>query len=77
MIKVKLLILISDEFATPCSTPDEMDGISSYDSKYDLGRSSSIPENTSPGPTQISDALLHQQLYDKYVQCFNCFLFSS
>ncbi|XP_064107510.1 intermembrane lipid transfer protein VPS13D-like isoform X2 [Macrobrachium nipponense] len=50
-----------DEFATPCSTPDELDTLS-IDGMNDADRKSSQPDLQA----QFSEASLHDRIYDKY-----------
>ena len=58
----------TDEFATPCSTPDELDTMTLEGIKEDMERKSSHPELQ----PQFSEASLHDRIYDKYVKC--CFI---
>ncbi|KAK8735874.1 hypothetical protein OTU49_017439, partial [Cherax quadricarinatus] len=52
-----------DEFATPCSTPDELGAMSPRDRGRDGSeRKYSLPEAYS----QISESLLYDRMYDKY-----------
>lgn len=53
---------VTDEFATPCSTPDELETMSPTEGmKEGAERKSSLPEMQS----QISESLLHDRMYDK------------
>nr|XP_045619802.1 vacuolar protein sorting-associated protein 13D-like isoform X1 [Procambarus clarkii]XP_045619809.1 vacuolar protein sorting-associated protein 13D-like isoform X1 [Procambarus clarkii] len=52
-----------DEFATPCSTPDELETMSPLDGGMNgSARKTSLPESQ----PQISESLLHDRMYDKY-----------
>ncbi|XP_063884386.1 intermembrane lipid transfer protein VPS13D-like isoform X2 [Scylla paramamosain] len=52
-----------DEFATPCSTPDELESMSPQGERKDSqGRKVSAPELNA----QFSETLLHDRIYDKY-----------
>ncbi|XP_050720689.1 intermembrane lipid transfer protein VPS13D-like isoform X3 [Eriocheir sinensis] len=52
-----------DEFATPCSTPDDLETMSPVDGRKDSqGRKPSLSELNA----QLSETLLHDRMYDKY-----------
>lgn len=56
--------LPTDEFATPCSTPDDLETMSPVDGRKDSqGRKPSLSELN----TQLSETLLHDRMYDKWV----------
>ncbi|XP_047493790.1 vacuolar protein sorting-associated protein 13D-like isoform X6 [Penaeus chinensis] len=51
-----------DEFATPCSTPDELETMSLDGTKEGLERKSSLPDKQA----MFSESDLHDRIYDRY-----------
>lgn len=54
-------MFLSDEFATPCSTPDELEIKLPLEVNDGTERKSSLSEFT----PQISESVLHDRIYDK------------
>lgn len=52
---------MSDEFATPCSTPDELETMSLDGTKEGLERKSSLPDKQA----MFSESDLHDRIYDR------------
>lgn len=52
---------MSDEFATPCSTPDELEMMSMDGAKEGLERKSSLPDKQA----MFSESDLHDRIYDR------------